>query len=104
MRALNSLKPEFTRLCPAPALRNPDIGKVKIPDVSPSTAEVVQDVYTGAITDIATALQNLDARLLAAREQAIKEAVAAGAQVSPQDWIFRDWNPLKHYSVRNARR
>jgi hypothetical protein len=33
----------------------------------------------------------------AAREQAIADAVAAGAKVSIEDYIFPDWDPTKDY-------
>jgi multiple sugar transport system substrate-binding protein len=100
LRVLSELGPQHTRVGPAPAIRNPDVGKVKISEPKPGIKEIMQGIYTGQIADIDAALQELDAQYEKAREQGIADAVAAGAKVSVDDWIFADWDPTKDYATK----
>jgi multiple sugar transport system substrate-binding protein len=90
------------RVWPLPALRNPDVTKVRIGAVKPDEGNILEGVLSGQITDIQAALADLDARRQANHEQAIADAVAAGAKVSMKDWVFEDWDPTKDY-VQNAK-
>lgn len=100
LRTLAELGPKFSRVGPSPELRNPELGKVKIPDVKPGIQEVMQGIYTGQIADVDAALADLDTRRTQARDQGIADAVAAGAKVSVQDYVFADWDPTKDYTTK----
>lgn len=100
LRNLATLGPQLTRVGPSPALRNPDFGKIKIGDVKPGIQDIMQGIYTGQLTDIDAALQELDAMRTTARDQAIADAVAAGAKVSLDDYIFADWDLTKDYVTK----
>lgn len=94
---LATLGPDMTRFGPDPSLRNAAFGEVKITNPEPGEREIMQGIYTGQITDIDAALEDLDTRWTAAREQAIADAQAAGADVRLEDWIFADWDITEDY-------
>jgi ABC-type glycerol-3-phosphate transport system substrate-binding protein len=102
LRKLAELGPQFSRVGPSPSLRNPDFGKVKMPEVKPGIQDIMQGIYTGQIEDPQAALQDLADRQTKAREQGIADAKAAGANVSIEDWIFPDWDPTKDYATKKA--
>ncbi|MES2202133.1 MAG: extracellular solute-binding protein [candidate division FCPU426 bacterium] len=85
------------RIGPQPGIRNPDTALVKIPNVKPDEAGILEGYLTGQITDLQAALVDLDARKQAAFEQAVEDAKKAGAKVSTADWVFSDWDMSKDY-------
>lgn len=82
---------------PQPAVVNPDIAQVEITLIGPWEGQVLLGILTGQIDDVDDALADLDERYLEALEQGIADAQAAGADVSIDDYIFPDWNPLEDY-------
>lgn len=97
---LNTQGPVMSRFGPQPALRNPEVAKVQLPSVKPDEKAIVQGLYTGQLTSIDEALAGLDAAKAAAFAQAIKDAQAAGAKVSAEDYVFADWEMTKDYVTK----
>jgi multiple sugar transport system substrate-binding protein len=97
IKALLENDTKINRVAPARSLRNPDVAKVSEQAVKPSENDVISGLYSGQITDIPAMLTQFAADKNAAREQAIADAVAAGAKVSIEDYIFPDWDPTKDY-------
>jgi ABC-type glycerol-3-phosphate transport system substrate-binding protein len=85
---------------PFPPARNPETALVVPEVVVPDMEDVLVGIYTGQITDWRQALIDLDVRKQAALEAAIQEAQEGGADVSLEDFIFPDWNPLENYVTR----
>ena len=86
--------------CPFPPARNPDTALVKPEPIVPDIGDLLVGIYTGQIEDWKQALVDLDARKEAALEAAIRVARDAGADVSMEDFIFTDWDPMKDYVTK----
>jgi multiple sugar transport system substrate-binding protein len=82
---------------PFPPARNPETALVSPQAVVPDTGDVLVGIYTGQIGNWQEALTDLDERKQAALEDAIAQAQASGANVSIDDFIFADWDPMKDY-------
>lgn len=85
------------RVLPQASVRNPQLAQVQPTLQGPSFEDVLVGVVSGEIEDIDSALASLQERYTAALEQGIEDAQAAGAEVSLEDYIFADWNPLENY-------
>jgi multiple sugar transport system substrate-binding protein len=85
---------------PFPPARNPDTALVRPEPVVPDVGELLIGIYTGQIEDWQQALVDLDAKKQAALEAAIQQARDDGADVSLQDFIFPDWNPMENYVTK----
>lgn len=85
------------KVAPTPAVRNPECAKVARPAVTPSISDVITGIMTGQITDIKGALVALDDASNQAWDKAVEDAVAAGAKVTQEDWVFTDWDLTKDY-------
>jgi len=83
---------------PQPTVTNPDTTQVEVTLVGPWEGQVLLGILTGQLDDVDAALADLDERYMAALEQGIADAVADGADVSIDDYIFADWNPLESYT------
>jgi ABC-type glycerol-3-phosphate transport system substrate-binding protein len=79
------------------ALRNPNVGKLEQTLVGPNEADVLLGIYSGQLTDVQAALEDLDQRYTTAFEQALADAQAAGIEVTKEDFIVRDWDPAQPY-------
>ncbi|GAB4191033.1 MAG: hypothetical protein OHK0022_04380 [Roseiflexaceae bacterium] len=98
LKALSTTDSKVNRVAPARAVRNPEIGKVKEGDVKPNEGAIISGLFSKQLTDIPALLTQLEADKNAAREQAVKDAVAAGAKINfPEDYAFPDWDPTKDY-------
>ncbi|MFZ2361597.1 MAG: extracellular solute-binding protein [Anaerolineae bacterium] len=82
---------------PSPTVRNPETTAVIPGPVIPDTGDVLVGIYTGQIKDWENALLDLDARKQAAFDAAIEKAQSEGADVSIEDFVFPDWNPMENY-------
>jgi multiple sugar transport system substrate-binding protein len=82
---------------PFPATRNPQTAQVPYRAVTPDVGDVLVGIFTGQVQDWQQALQDLETRKQAAFEDAIQETRDAGADVSLDDYIFPDWNPMENY-------
>ncbi len=100
MRNFFELSKTLVKVTPQPGLRNPDTSKVNPVAVVPSESDIVRGAFTGQITDVAGALRTLQQKRQKAFDQAIADAVAAGAHVSASDYTFPDWDPLKDYITK----
>lgn len=91
---------ETVRLAPVPEVRNPDVSEAlsRMNDIRPNLGEIVQGVFSGDTSDVATALKEYSDKLTAERDRAISEAQAEGAQVSVDDWVFSNWEPGTDYT------
>jgi len=81
------------------SLRNPDISKLQQTLKGPSEGEVLTGLYSRQLTDVNAALADLDARYTAAFNQALSDAQGAGAKITAEDFIVRDWTPTKSYDI-----
>jgi len=88
---------------PFPPARNPQTALVQPEPVVPDVGDVLIGIYTGQIVDWQQALTDLGTRKQAALETAIQEARDAGADVSLEDFIFADWNPMENYVTQPER-
>jgi multiple sugar transport system substrate-binding protein len=82
---------------PFPPARNPDTALVMPEAVVPEIGDLLIGIYTGQIEDWRQALTDLDAAKQSALDAAIQDAIAAGADVSLEDFIFTDWVPTENY-------
>jgi ABC-type glycerol-3-phosphate transport system substrate-binding protein len=87
---------------PFPPARNPDTALVLPEPVMPDVGDMLVGIYTGQIEDWQQALVDLDAHKQAALEAAIQEAREDGVDVSLEDFIFPDWNPMENYVTKPA--
>jgi multiple sugar transport system substrate-binding protein len=84
---------------PYPPQRNIDAQKV-IPEAiisEPGAGDLLVGIYTGQITDWKQAFDDLDRRKQQALYDAIREAGAQGYNVSIDDYIYPDFNPIEDY-------
>ena len=103
LKALATLDAQINRVAPARAIRNPDVGLVKEQAVKPDENAILSGIFSKQITDIPGTLKKLEDAKNASREQAIKDAVAAGAKINyPADYVFADWDPTKDYVTKKA--
>jgi multiple sugar transport system substrate-binding protein len=86
-------------LAPSPLVRNPDWSKVEleIRPLTPDFGAVAQGLFTGQLRDPKAAMQDLQDRSDKELDRAIKAAQAKGANVSRDDLVFPNWDPLKDY-------
>lgn len=85
---------------PEAQVRNIDVTRVQALQVPPSSdlGILTQGYLGGDITDVKGELKKLSDACAAAREQAIADAKAEGADVSLDDWAFSDWTPGQDYT------
>ncbi len=96
--ALYASLADLVRLAPSPAVRNPAAAAVAGISVTPSIGDVMVGTLTGQISDVREALTTLGDQSDAALDQAIADAVAAGADVSRGDYVFEDWDITQDYA------
>jgi ABC-type glycerol-3-phosphate transport system substrate-binding protein len=84
---------------PLLTLRNADVGKLQQTLVGPNEGEILIGLYSGQLKDIDAALADLDKRYTEALDKAIADAQAAGAKITKEDFIVRDWDPTKPYDA-----
>lgn len=87
----------FGAFGPFPPARNPNAALVQPEPVTPDFSDLLIGIYTGQVSDWMQALLDLDARKQAALEAAIAKGQADGLDVSMEDFIFADWNPMESY-------
>jgi ABC-type glycerol-3-phosphate transport system substrate-binding protein len=85
---------------PFPPARNPQTALVRPEPVTPDVGDVLVGIYTGQIENWQQALIDLDTRKQTALEAALQTARDDGAEVSLEDYIFPDWNPMENYVTR----
>jgi multiple sugar transport system substrate-binding protein len=100
-RRIFDLYAQQMRRAPDPTLRNPDVARVLLEQhaVQPAFGQTVQGIYTGQLANAKQAMQDLQNRMEAELDRAIKAAQAKGAKVSRDDWKFANWDPAKDYTA-----
>ena len=93
---------DLVRTLPEPTIRTPALANVQQTLVGPSPDDVLVGVLSGQISDIDTALADLDARKMKALTTGVADAQAAGLEVSMDDYLFPDWNPSENYVTEPA--
>jgi multiple sugar transport system substrate-binding protein len=88
---------DLVRTYPEPTIRKPELAQLQITLQGASPDDMIVGILSGQITDIDAALADLDQRKMQALETAIADAQAAGLDVSMEDFLFPDWNPLENY-------
>lgn len=86
-------------LAPEAVVKNPQTSKVaaETKAIKPGLGDIVQGAFSGDVTDVRGALQELSDKSNAERERAIGAAKAKGAEVSADDYAFPDWQPKADY-------
>ena len=99
-RALD-LNAEQLRFRPSPQVRNLASTEVDMErrPVTPSLNDIVNGIFSGQIDDPQAALQDLTDRSNAELDRAIKAAQDNGAEVSRDDWVFPNWDPMEDYGL-----
>lgn len=99
-RAIFKTLDDIQRLAPSPIVRNPDWSQVELElkPVTPNFGTVMQGIFTGQIGDPKKAMQDLKDRTDKEMDRAIKAAQAKGAQVSRDDVVFPNWDPMQDYT------
>jgi ABC-type glycerol-3-phosphate transport system substrate-binding protein len=89
---------------PAPdsGIRNPQTSHVEVQTVKPDINDLMSGWYTGQIKDIQASLTDLQNRMQAAQDDAVKVAQQHGYKVSANDYIFSDWDLTKPYTTKPA--
>ncbi|WP_420115139.1 ABC transporter substrate-binding protein [Pseudactinotalea sp.] len=92
---------EWCRLAPSPLVRNPGVGAViaEMEEIRPTLGEIVQGVIGGDVADPVSALKDYSDALAAERDRAIETVVAAGTEVSLEDWVFTDYELGTDYAA-----
>ncbi len=83
-------------------IRNPQTSHVEVDAVKPNLDDVLAGYFTGQIKDLQAALSDIQARMQKAQDDAVKTAQQKGYKVSPNDYIFTDWDPTKPYTTKSA--
>jgi multiple sugar transport system substrate-binding protein len=85
---------------PSPLIRNGDVAKValELTAVTPNFNEVIQGLMAGQLTDVKKQFQDLADRSNAELDRAIKAAQDKGAQISRDDYVFSNWDPMQDYT------
>ena len=96
-----ALYDEQLRLGPMVTVRNPDVAQVALEHrpVTPNLGELVQGILVGQIDDVAAAMEDLQSRSNAELDRAIAAAQENGANVSRDDFIFANWDPMAEYTA-----
>lgn len=91
---------DVIRLAPVPEIKNPNVSEVnaRLTDIRPNFGEILQGLLSGDITDAQATLEDYSSKLNADRARAIDEAVAAGVEVSADDWVFPNWDKSQDYT------
>ncbi|GCE10769.1 ABC transporter substrate-binding protein [Tengunoibacter tsumagoiensis] len=85
---------------PDPTIRNPNVGLVVPQTVKPAMGDIIAGYYTGQISNISDALQELEQKSQKALEDAIAVTNQQGHKVSIDDYIFTDWDVKKPYVTK----
>ena len=102
MKDYYTLALEQGKLCPDPIVGNADASAVyaNITEISPNLGQIVQGTLTGK-TDYKDTLNTLAENTQKEWENGIKKAQEAGAEVSAEDFEFKNWNPLEDYTAED---
>ena len=92
---------KYVKVSPEPFVKNPEAGKVEWPKTSPLPEEIyAASLVKGGLSSFVAAAKKWNEAQETALERNIEKAKASGANVSRDDFIFPDWNPLKDYTYK----
>ncbi|MFD1716714.1 ABC transporter substrate-binding protein [Georgenia deserti] len=85
---------------PSALIRNPEvaIANQEMPALTPGLGETIAGIIDGSITDVRSAMQDLEDRSDEQLDQAIAAARDKGANVSREDWVFSNFVPGEPYT------
>lgn len=85
---------------PVPEIGNSAVADVivEMRDIHPNIGEIVQGVFSGAISDIKGALTEYNEAMTKERDRAIKVVQGKGKVISIDAWIFPNWDPNKDFT------
>lgn len=91
---------EMVRLAPSPVVKNANVSQVlaEMRDITPGLGEIVQGVFSGALSDYRAALTDYTEQMTAERERAIRVVQEQSVEVSLDDWVFANWQPGEDYT------
>lgn len=94
------LSQDAGKLAPDPIVANADTSAVysEVKDISPNLGQIVQGVISGSLPDYKAALDTLAVETQEDWERAIDKAKADGANISKDDFEFKNWDPLKDFT------
>ncbi|SHI34995.1 ABC transporter substrate-binding protein [Wenxinia saemankumensis] len=99
-RAVIALQEQQVRATPVPYSANTGFVEVarlfQMP--TPDIAQTVQGLFAGQLTDVQGSLDTLNQAMSDALDAAIEEANAGGANVTRDELVFADWDPMTDYS------
>lgn len=88
---------EVVRNHPEPVTQNPDAGKVQWPSVSPRIGEIYSAALLKGEDYFLKEARAWNKKMVEQLERNIEKARSEGAEVSKDDFIFPDWDPMKNY-------
>ena len=99
-RKVNDFYSKHILIAPVPEIRNPAVADVttEMREVHPNLGEILQGVFSGAITDIKGALTEYNEAITKERDRAIKVVQGKGKDISIDAWIFPNWDPNKDFT------
>lgn len=93
------LAKNYVRVSPEPFVKNPAAGKVVWPKSSPLPEEIyAAALIKGGLASFVSAAENWDKMQETVLQRNLKKAQDEGANVSREDFIFPNWNPMKDYT------
>lgn len=102
LKEIIKMAPSIARLGVMPSLRNPNAGKVKIVTTVNSIHPTMWEIMTAALlgeADFKAEINALHAKVTAEFEKEIKELQDSGVKISPDDFVFKNWDPMKDYTI-----
>jgi ABC-type glycerol-3-phosphate transport system substrate-binding protein len=91
---------ESVKTAPQALVRNPQIATAQAlsKPIATHLGNIIQGYLGGDVADLKAALRKLSSDFEKDREQALKGAVAKGAEVSVDNYAFQDWKPGSDYT------
>lgn len=88
---------EVVKSHPEPVVHNPAAGRVSWPDVTPGIGEIFSAALQKGEEYYLTEAERWGEKMSEQLDRNIEKARSEGADVSREDFIFPDWNPMENY-------
>lgn len=102
LKDIIKMAPSIARLGVIPAIKNPEAGKVTIVTTVNTIHPTIWEIMTAALNDqmdFKKSTAELQQKVTAQFEKEINDLQASGVKISTQDFIFKNWDPLKDYTL-----
>ncbi len=102
LKEIIKMAPSIARLGVMPSLRNPNTGMVKIVTSVNTIHPTIWEIMTASLNggmEFKPAVNELAQKVNAEFDKEIKELQDAGVKVSNNDFIFKNWDPMKDYTL-----